>query len=221
MTYLIGLIAAVIIFSLFKEYKERKEARQSVDQYFAFADAQQDSEATVGNPAMAAGDQAPGENPGNEIPDTLHLMKNALAELGCQPEVNNDGTMNVAYQGENFHLEFGGPYARIWDPFWSHIKEDDPEWPKVCQAINSANFNFGPTVVYTAPNDEGLIGLHSRRDILFHPSLPDKSGYIRSVLDSFFAAKDNVRNSFQRLNMPQQQSTEGRRPVGFSAAQEE
>lgn len=97
-------------------------------------------------------------------PDTIGLMFNTLKVLGCQPTKNDDGSLSVSYQGENFHMEFGGMYARVWDPMWSGIKADDPELPEVREAVNAANFNFGPTVVMTAPDDEGVIGFHSRRD---------------------------------------------------------
>ena len=149
-------------------------------------------------------------------PDTLGLMYNTLSALGCQPTKNDDGTLSVSYQGENFHMEFGGMYARVWDPMWSGIKADDPELPKVREAVNAANFNFGPTVVMTAPDDEGVIGFHSRRDIMLQPACPDNVPFVKAVLDSFFDAKENVRTKFQQLKSQQSEVRKNRRPVGFS-----
>ena len=149
-------------------------------------------------------------------PDTLGLMYNTLSALGCQPTKNDDGTLSVSYQGENFHMEFGGMYARVWDPMWSGIKADDPELPKVREAVNAANFNFGPTVVMTAPDDEGVIGFHSRRDIMLHPACPDNVPFVKAVLDSFFDAKENVRTKFQQIKSQQSEIRKNRRPVGFS-----
>ncbi len=149
-------------------------------------------------------------------PDTIGLMFNTLNALGCQPTKNDDGTLSVSYQGENFHMEFGGMYARVWDPMWSGIKADDPELPEVREAVNAANFNFGPTVVMTAPNDEGVIGFHSRRDIMLHPACPDNVPFVKAVLDSFFDAKENVRTKFQQLKSQQMEIRKNRRPVGFT-----
>ena len=84
-----------------------------------------------------------------ENPDTLGLMYKTLCNLGCQPTKNPDDTIYVKYQGDNFHIEVGGMYARVWDPFWAEVKADDPELPKIKEAVNKANFNFGPTVVFT------------------------------------------------------------------------
>ncbi len=151
-----------------------------------------------------------------ETPDTIGLMFNTLNALGCQPTKNGDGTLSVSYQGENFHMEFGGMYARVWDPMWSGIKADDPELPEVREAVNAANFNFGPTVVMTAPDDEGVIGFHSRRDIMLHPACPDNVPFVKAVLDSFFDAKENVRTKFQQLKSQQMEVRKNRRPVGFT-----
>ena len=149
-------------------------------------------------------------------PDTLGLMFRTLSNLGCQPTKNEDGTLSVSYQGENFHMEFGGMYARVWDPMWAGIKADDPDMPKIREAVNAANFNFGPTVVLTAPNDEGIIGFHSRLDIMLHPACPDNEPFVKAVLDSFFDAKEQVRSNFQQINAKQMEAQKNRRPVGFT-----
>ena len=153
--------------------------------------------------------------------DTHGLMLNTLNSIGCQPTANEDGTISVQYQGENFHMEFGGMYARVWDPMWGSIKADDPYLPKIREAVNAANFNFGPTVVMTAPNDEGIIGIHSRRDIMLHPACPDNVLYVKAVLDSFFDAKEQVRSNFQQINAKQMDRQKNRRPVGFTTTQVE
>lgn len=157
-------------------------------------------------------------NKENEIPnpDTLGLMLNTLNQLGCQPTANEEGTISVRYQGENFHMEFGGMYARVWNPMWAGVRADDPDMPKIREAVNAANFNFGPTVVMSAPDEDGVIGLHSRRDIMLHPACPDNVPFVKAVLDSFFDAKEHVRSHFQQINSQQQQEKKPRRPVGFT-----
>lgn len=154
-------------------------------------------------------------------PDTLGLMFKTLGELGCQPTANDDGSLSVQYQGESFHMEFGGMYARVWDPMWAGVKADDPDMPKIREAVNAANFNFGPTVVLTAPNEEGIIGFHSRRDIMLHPACPDNVPFVKAVLDSFFDAKEQVRNNFQQINAKQMEAQKNRRPVGFTTNNQE
>ncbi len=197
----ISIIVAIIIVGIIAQHllklKEEKEERMSGDE-----------------------NETPPKNAVHK-PDTLGLMFKTLCNLGCQPTANEDGTISVQYQGENFHMEFGGMYARVWDPMWAGVKADDPEMPKIREAVNAANFNFGPTVVLTAPNEEGIIGFHSRRDIMLHPACPDNEPFVKAVLDSFFDAKEQVRSNYQQINAKQMEAKNNRRPVGFTANNQE
>ena len=152
----------------------------------------------------------------SEQPDTARLMFNALSEIGCQPEKDNDGSINVQYQGETFHMDFGGMYARVWDPMWAGIKANDPNLPQIREAVNAANFNFGPTIVLSSPDEDGIIGFHTRRDIMLHPSCPDNAQYVKAVLDSFFKAKEQVKGNFQEIKASQDKIIKKRRPIGFN-----
>lgn len=152
----------------------------------------------------------------SEQPDTARLMFKALSEIGCQPEKDNDGSINVQYQGETFHMDFGGMYARVWDPMWAGIKANDPDLPQIREAVNAANFNFGPTIVLTSPDENGIIGFHTRRDIMLHPLCPDNAAYVKAVLDSFFEAKEQVKGNFQEIKASQDKIIKKRRPIGFN-----
>ena len=152
----------------------------------------------------------------SEQPDTARLMFNALCEIGCQPEKDNDGSINVQYQGETFHMDFGGMYARVWDPMWAGIKANDPNLPQIREAVNAANFNFGPTIVLTSPDENGIIGFHTRRDIMLHPLYPDNAPYVKAVLDSFFEAKEQVKGNFQEIKASQDKIIKKSRPIGFN-----
>lgn len=152
----------------------------------------------------------------SEQSDTARLMFNALSEIGCQPEKDNDGSINVQYQGETFHMDFGGMYARVWDPMWAGIKANDPDLPQIREAVNAANFNFGPTIVLTSPDENGIIGFHTRCDIMLHPLCPDNAPYVKAVLDSFFEAKEQVKGNFQEIKASQDKIIKKRRPIGFN-----
>ena len=197
----ISIIAAIIVIGIIAQHllklKEEKEERMERDEK-----------------------ETPNQNEVQK-PDTLGLMFKTLSNLGCQPIKNEDGTISVQYQGENFHMEFGGMYARVWDPMWAGVKADDPDMPQIREAVNAANFNFGPTVVLTAPNEDGVILFHSRRDIMLHPACPDNEPFVKAVLDSFFDAKEQVRSNYQQINAKQMEAKKNRRPVGFTTNNQE
>ncbi len=197
----ISIIAAIIVIGIiaqhFLKLKEEKEERME----------REEKETPIKDEA--------------KNPDTLGLMFKTLSNLGCQPTANEDGTLSVQYQGENFHMEFGGMYARVWDPMWAGVKADDPDMPKIREAVNATNFNFGPTVVLTDPNEDGVIGFHSRRDIMLHPACPDNEPFVKAVLDSFFDAKEQVRSNYQQINAKQMEAKKNRRPIGFTTNNKE
>lgn len=197
----ISIIAAIIVIGIiaqhFLKLKEEKEERMEREEK-----------------------ETPNQNEVQK-PDTLGLMFKTLSNLGCQPTANEDGTISVQYQGEKFQMEFSGMYARVWDPMWAGIKAVDPNVPKIKEAINAANFNFGPTVVLTDPNEDGLIGFCSRFDIMLHPTCPDNELFVKAVLDSFFDTKEQVRNNFQQINAKQMEAQKNRRPVGFTTNNQE
>ena len=152
--------------------------------------------------------------------NTQQLMVSTLTQIGCQPTVNEDETVAVTYQGEHFQIDFGGLYAQIWDLGWAGVNANDPELPKIREAVNHTNFDFGPTVVMTNPDDNGTMYFHNRLGILLHPDIPEIDNYLRSNLDMFFRAKESVRQNFQQITIEQQKAREKRRPVGFTSSTE-
>lgn len=134
-------------------------------------------------------------------PDTLVLMVNTLNALGRQPSKNKDYSITVNYRGEYFHMEFDGDFAIIWNPFWEEIDADDPDMAKIRESV------------------KGIIGLQHRHVIMLHPACPDNEPFVKAVLDSFFDAKEAVRNRYQQINAQQMEDKKNRRPVGFTTTQ--
>ena len=154
-------------------------------------------------------------------PDTLGLMESILTELGCQPQRDGESSLEVAYQGENFVINTGGLYAQIWDPGWASISVNDPNYEKMKTAANMSNFDFGPTIIYTSPNEDGMVWLHTKQDIVLFPTIPDRNEYVRAVFRSFFEKKEKMRGQFHSLITQQQQPAKPHRPVGFATESEE
>lgn len=162
------------------------------------------------------------EEKGADVARTRNIMIDVLTRLGCQPVALESGEVKVSYQGEYFMIHFGGPYAQIWDLAWTSVRVDDPELDNVKEAINSVNYSFGPTIIFTNPDREGNILIHTRTDLLIIPDMSDIEEYVREMFDLFFKKKEALYNEChqriakQQQQQQQQQST--RRPVGFQPA---
>lgn len=57
---------------------------------------------------------------------------------------------------------------------------------------------------------------------MLHPSCPDNIPFVKSVLDSFFDAKNEVKSNYNKLTMVQNENqNNNRRPVGFATNNED
>ena len=153
--------------------------------------------------------------------ETCNLMVRTLNNLGCQPEILEDNSLNVSYQGENFHMDFGGSFVQIWDPAWTSIKADDPELTIIKDAVNAANFAFGPTVVMTNPDENGTIFFHTRYGIILQEGIRNIDEYVKYSLNMFFGSKQEVTQNLHRLRLEQQHRQTTRRPIGFQTISNE
>ncbi|MBD5379312.1 MAG: hypothetical protein HDR74_05375 [Bacteroides sp.] len=186
--FLLGLIAITCFLIRVVSKKEREENWAEYEARLNANETTSDSSSIDEN-----------KNESFNKPDTLGLMFNSLQQFGCQPTVKSKGSLSVQYQGVNFQIDFIGMYARVWELMWASIKADDPDLPKIREAVNTANFNSLPTVVITTPDEDGYIGLHSRCYLMLHPANPDNAHYVEGVLLTFFSVKEEVRENFQQI----------------------
>lgn len=131
--------------------------------------------------------------------DFKPLMFETLKEMGCQPVMDENEDIIAAYQGEKFQIQMKAMFFNIWDLAWAQINVNDPTLPRVKEAINLTNFEFGPSVVLSQPNSEGIMYFHSRYGAVFHPNLPALNDYMAYVFNLFFSAKEAVQRNYQRL----------------------
>ena len=93
----------------------------------------------------------------NIVESQRNKIIEVLKKMGCQPETDENGNINVAYQGETFVLVPRGHFLSIWDPYWSSIQVHSPDYDDLIASINISNFDFAPTVVYTKPDEKARI----------------------------------------------------------------
>lgn len=145
-------------------------------------------------------------------------LLNIFNELGCNPALDENKNLSLSYQGENFLIMFNGAFLRIWDLSWFSIKPTDDSFPLFKDAINYANFSFGPTIVLHSPDENGNIIFSSRIDIPFFPDFKEPKGYIISMLDTFFGIKTSLHKEVNRLKDDPQDRTLHDNPIGFDTA---
>lgn len=157
------------------------------------------------------------ENGTDRYQETRQLVVETLREIGCQPEQMDNGDITVAFQGENFVIQSGHRFIQVWDLGWSSVNVIDPELDNIKLAINRANLEYGPSVGFSRPDENGNIFIHTRGDSVFTSDLPHLGDYLKSMLVSFFEKKQSVHHHYNQLRADQERAEANERPVDHSS----
>lgn len=133
------------------------------------------------------------------------LVQSTLRKIGCEPEMEtNENTTHIffTYQGERFTIECNDSckFIVIYDTWWHELStySEVEEIADIHKAINLANQYSSCTVVYSVNKEVELIGIHTRRTILFVPQIPDIDHYLISVLSDFFKVQRFVLTELEK-----------------------
>lgn len=138
---------------------------------------------------------------------TRNLLIKTLEDIGCQPEIDDNDSIIFKYQGEEFKISASNDSPIIWiyNVAWTGIETNDTDADFLKQAINKANENSAITNLYTINDEKGFIAAHCQMATYFAYNIPDYKGYLKSILDGFFFAHQQVRNEFENLAKNQEQ----------------
>ena len=147
------------------------------------------------------------------LPDTTtrtSLMV-ALRKLNLQYEFDDNQNFIVTYQGEHFRLIAENEHAwiHIQDCWWYQESLDDIDnLALLHRAVNECNIRDVNKIVYTYNQEEHEVGIHTLRDLLWLPQIPDSEQYLQTTFDTmlrshhfFFRMMENLRRKeFEESN---------------------
>ena len=154
-----------------------------------------------GEPLQAEGAPAP-TAPLHAQPNSRQLFVDTLLKIGCQYEIDGDGRILFAYQGERFVVGASNDhaYVSIWDYCWKSVELDDiDEVARLRKCINEANLNCSVKTVFTIDNEGNTMDVHCHAVILFIPEIPHVEDYMRLELNEFFRAHQTVETELSKL----------------------
>ena len=136
------------------------------------------------------------------------LVLSTLRKIGCEPETETkENTTHVffTYQGEKFTIECNDSckFIVIYDTWWYELStySEVEEIADLQKTINVANQYASCTVIYTVNQEMERIGVHSRRNVLFIPQIPDIDQYLISVLNDFFKVQRFVMTELEKCKV--------------------
>lgn len=142
----------------------------------------------------------------SQPPKTLHkkeLVLRTLHAIGCNPSINDEdeNMIEFEYQGGRFSIiAFDtSAFAYLFFVWWYNSPLDNIDALSAIQkAVNKANCRYiGCNVMYTFKQDENLVGVHSRSQLLFTPEVPHLDDYLVSKLQEMFRVRNDVVHDIQ------------------------
>lgn len=195
----IGIIIATVMFCfyLFQYISEKRAKEEEEDRYF--------------QELMNSDTNVDKDMEGARCLDErtiTGLVQSTLRKIGCEPEMEereNVTYVYFTYQGEKFTIECNDncKFIVIYDTWWYELStySEVEEIADLQKTINVANQYANCTVIYTVNQEMEQIGVHSRRNVLFIPQIPDIDHYLISVLNDFFKAQRFVLTELEKCKV--------------------
>ena len=200
----IGITIATVMFCfyLYQYIEEKKQAKEEQENRFFEELKNGDSQ----NEIVTEGPTCLDER------TITGLVLCTLRKIGCEPETEERGNLTWVYftfQGEKFTIECNDScrFIVIYDTWWYEMSvySDVEDIANLHKVINLANQHASCTVIHTVNQEIEEIGVHSRRNILFIPQIPEIDQYLVSVLSDFFKVQRYVMTELEKCKVREEQ----------------
>lgn len=192
----LSILITIVLFCYFLNYKNKKDR----------AEKEMDSIANAANMSVSA-EVLPLNNNNmeeNQNISTRDLCVEVLRKLNCEIQFDeeNEYTMYFTYQGEHFHIDTWKDCLMIgiWDTWWGTVDLDDlDDVSRIRKAINVVNINSFLTMVYSIDQEHQQFVVHTKRQCLLIPQIPDVEHYLASMLAGFFDVQRSFKEELDKL----------------------
>ena len=140
----------------------------------------------------------------NKNISTYDLCVEVLRKLNCEVQFDkeNEYTMYFTYQGEHFQINTWKDCLMIgiWDTWWGIVDLDDlDDVSRIRKAINIVNVNSFLTMVYSIDQENHQFAVHTKRQCLLIPQIPNVEHYLASMLAGFFDVQRSFKEELDKL----------------------
>ncbi len=196
-----GIVTLLIIVAIIW-YTNYRESKQQEAEYESYCQSiQNESKNEAAEKTETAGEAVPTA--------TRSLVLNVLNRIGCEPTEEDDLNIRFTYQGENFLIESRDDiaYINILDVWWYQLSTycDVEEFARLQKVINAANRDGSYTVLYTISKEAELIGVHTKKNMLFVPEIPYIEQYLTNTLEGFFRTQRYVLTEIEKNKVAEEQ----------------
>lgn len=197
----LSILITIVLFCYFLNYKNKKDR------------AEKEMDSIANAPIMSVNAEVLPLNNNNmeenQNLSTRDLCAEVLRKLNCdvQFDEENEYNMYFTYQGENFSVDTweNGLMITIWDTWWGTVDLDDlDDVSRVRKAINNINVRQNLTLVYSIDEKGQKFAVHTKRQCLLIPQIPQIENYMAAMLTGFFDAQRSFKEEYDRLRLEEE-----------------
>ena len=198
MVEFLSILVVIVLFCYFLYYKNKKYREE------------QEMDRIANAPNMSVGAEVLPLNNNNmeenQNLSTRDLCAEVLRKLNCdvQFDEENEYNMYFTYQGENFSVDTweNGLMITIWDTWWGAVDLDDlDDVSRVRKAINNINVRQNLTLMYSIDEKGQKFAVHTKRQCLLIPQIPQIENYMAAMLTGFFDVQRSFKEEYDRLRL--------------------
>ncbi len=194
----LSILITIVLFCYFLNYKNKKDR------------AEKEMDSIANAPIMSVNAEVLPLNNNNmeenQNLSTRDLCAEVLRKLNCdvQFDEENEYNMYFTYQGENFSVDTweNGLMITIWDTWWGTVDLDDlDDVSRVRKAINNINVRQNLTLMYSVDEKGQKFTVHTKRQCLLIPQIPQIENYMAAMLTDFFDVQRSFKEEYDRLRL--------------------
>lgn len=194
----LSILITIVLFCYFLNYKNKKDR----------AEKEMDSIANAPNMPVSAEVLPLNKNDmeENQNISTRDLCAEVLRKLNCDVRFDEENEYNMyfTYQGENFSVDTweNGLMITIWDTWWGTVDLDNlDDVSRVRKAINNINVRQNLTLMYSIDEKGQKFAVHTKRQCLLIPQIPQIENYMAAMLTDFFDVQRSFKEEYDRLRL--------------------
>ena len=198
MVEFLSILVVVVLFCYFLYYKNKKYREEQ----------EMDRIANAPNMPVSAEVLPLNKNDmeENQNISTRDLCAEVLRKLNCDVRFDEENEYNMyfTYQGENFSVDTweNGLMITIWDTWWGTVDLDNlDDVSRVRKAINNINVRQNLTLMYSIDEKGQKFAVHTKRQCLLIPQIPQIENYMAAMLTDFFDVQRSFKEEYDRLRL--------------------
>ena len=194
----LSILITIVLFCYFLNYKNKKDR------------AEKEMDSIANAPIMSVNAEVLPLNNNNmeenQNLSTRDLCAEVLRKLNCDVQFDDENEYNMyfTYQGENFSVDTweNGLMITIWDTWWGTVDLDDlDDVSRVRKAINNINVRQNLTLMYSIDEKGQKFAVHTKRQCLLIPQIPQIENYMAAMLTGFFDVQRSFKEEYDRLRL--------------------